>query len=115
VNRLRAASVDQAQPPAEQPLPLPRASSASRKTVADFRKLHDKDFIIPDRIRARLSEMPDDWEYEAEFSRLAQVSLADLGLYREQFEAHIVILRRDSKRVWAKTPKIAEQLRAMVR
>lgn len=83
---------------------------APARSVIDFRKLYDKDIIVPQKIRAAFKIMPD-WLYETEFVREAGLTLADLAAYRDMFVDHIVTLKRDSRRVWARTPAIAEQLK----
>lgn len=86
------------------------------RSLDDFRSSHDKDFIVPRRIREALKALgPSNWEYEAQFARLAGVGLADLATYREQFEEHVVAVQREGKRAWAGSPALAVKMRAMVR
>ena len=83
-----------------------------RKTLADFRAEHDKDFIIPRRIKEGLKLIG--WEYETAFAKICGVSMADISTYREQFLDHVVPIRRDGKRAWAGTPSMATEMRKMV-
>lgn len=83
------------------------------KTLAEFRAVHDKAFIIPQRIKEGLAKLGDGWEYEATFAKMAGVSLLDLGHFRSMFEAHVIMVER-TKRVWAGTPTLAEKMKAMV-
>ena len=91
------------------------AAKPAGKTLDDFRRLHDKSYIIPKKIQDFLKEMPDLWEYESEICKKAGVAPADLAPYRDQFEPHIVFLRRENKRAWGKTPAIAASMREMQR
>ena len=85
------------------------------KSLSDFRAEHDKDYIVPARIKSALKQLGDGWEYEFEFSRLAGVSSPDLATYREQFADYWVPVSRAGKRVWTGSKAVAEQMRAMVR
>lgn len=84
------------------------------RSLAEFRAQHDKDFIIPARIKEGLKQLGDSWAYEMEFVKLAGVSLGDLGNYREQFAEHVVVVRRDGKRAWAGTTASAAKMREML-
>jgi len=95
----------------------PGASKAphAKKTLADFRKEYDKDYIVPEKIKQALKNLgTDGWEYESVFSKQAGVSMADLSSYREGFSDFVVVLRRESKRIWAGSKKLAAQLREMI-
>lgn len=83
------------------------------RSLADFRAAHDKNFIVPAKIKAALKALGDGWEYEAQFIRLAGVSQSDMGNFREQFSEYIVIVDR-TKRVWAGSKATAARLRDMV-
>ena len=84
------------------------------KSLADFQQTYDKDTIIPACIREAIAALDGGWVYESEFVRMANVSFADLSVYRDAFAEHIVFIKRDSKRVWAATPELAEQMRRML-
>jgi hypothetical protein len=97
--------------------PVARAAAAPNKagkSIADFRATYDKDFIIPQRIRAGIKALGAAWEYEVAFAKMAGVSLNDLGNYREQFADYVVTLKRDGKRAWAGTASMAKAMRGMV-
>lgn len=85
------------------------------KGLSDFRAQHDKDFIVPKKIKTALDALGSGWEYELEFSRLAGVSATDLNLYREQFADYWLVIGRSGKRAWAGSKSTAESMRAMVR
>ena len=83
-------------------------------SLSEFQAQHDKDFIVPARIKEGLKQLGDGWAYEMEFVKLAGVSLGDLGNYREQFVEYVVVVRRDGKRAWAGTLAIAAKMREMI-
>lgn len=88
------------------------------KTLADFRAVHDKNFVIPQKITKALEELGDSWEYELEFQKRAQLSVTDFAKFRDQFAEFWVDLPTDrtsrGKRVWAGTKTMATKLREMV-
>jgi len=86
------------------------------KTLEDFRATHDKSFVVPNKIKAGLEKLgPNNWEYELEFSKLAEVGLPDLGTFRDQFEDFWFVLPgRNPKRVWAGSKALATKMREMV-
>lgn len=88
----------------------------AKKSLADFRAVHDKSVIVPGKIKAALDAMakdgPDNWEYEADFLRRAGVANSDVGGYREQFKDHVVqVGGKQPKRVWVATVKAAAKFR----
>lgn len=56
-----------------------------KKTLADLHAIHDRNVVIPNRIRAGLELMTDDWMYEQDFVTLAKVSNTDISRFRDQF------------------------------
>ena len=90
-------------------------ATRSGRSLQDFRESHDKDFIIPKRIREALRALNGGWDYETTFAKNAGVSLTDLANYRDAFAEHVVVVRRDSKRAWAGTAAAAAKMREMVR
>lgn len=93
--------------------------ASKAKSLNDFRAAHDKNVIVPDKIRkalaAMLKEGPENYEYEAEFIRRAGVSQTDMGTFRAQFEDYIVNVatERAPKRVWFADPKVAKKARGV--
>ena len=92
-----------------------------KKTLNDFRNLYDKDTIVPSKIKEALNKLKatskdeeDGWEYEVQFAKDAGVSISDIGNYREMFSEYVVFIKRENKRVWAATPKLASTITAMV-
>jgi hypothetical protein len=84
------------------------------RSLSEFRASYDKSFIVPRKISAALKILgPSGWEYEVQFARIADVSLADLGNFRDQFSDHVVSLR-ESRRAWAGSKKTAKEMRAML-
>jgi len=90
----------------------PKEKKAGR-SLQEFRSLYDKDYIIPTKIKAALREIAGSWEYEVNFAKIAGLSLADLGSYRDQFADYVVTLR-ESRRVWAGTAAMAKTLKGML-
>lgn len=84
------------------------------KSIEDFRKAHDKSFIVPAKIKDGLAQLGESWEYEAEFIRRCSLCQTDMAAYRERFEDHFIIIGgKNPKRIWAGTKKLADQLREM--
>ncbi len=85
------------------------------KSLDDFRNTFDKATIIPAKIKKALEKMgPNNWMYESEFAKLAEVNLHDLGNFREEFAAYVVTIGRDSKRAWGGSPATAQKMREML-
>lgn len=89
------------------------------KTIADFRAAHDVNVIVPNKIRGALASMlkegPEHWEYEADFVKRAGISQTQIGLFREQFNDHVVeapgTSGRNGRRAWFADTKAAKKLR----
>lgn len=91
--------------------------AAAVKTLADFRSVHDKSYVVPTKIRAALELLgKEGWEYEPEFIKMTGVSVVDFARFREEFADHYVTVggSKSSKRVWAGTKALAEKMRSMV-
>lgn len=94
------------------PAPLEATRKAGR-SLAEFRQSFDKDLIVPEKIRAALAELGSDgWEYEQGFAKLAQLTLNDLGNYRERFIDHVVTIRE--RRAWAGSKALAAKMRSIL-
>lgn len=94
-----------------------QAAKQAARSIADFRAAHDTSYIVPTKIKAALAAMDGGWLYEGEFVKLAGISLTQLGLFREQFEEHLVVLKgttHGGRRAWASTKAVAKQMREMV-
>jgi hypothetical protein len=90
------------------------APKVGRK-LADFRATFDKAFIVPQKIKAALAALGKAaWEYEVDFAKLAGVSLADLGRFRDQFADYVVTVNRESRRAWAGSTATARAMREML-
>ena len=97
--------------------PQPTSTKAPGRGLDEFKSTFDKSFIIPNKIRAALTKLGNGWEYDANFAKLAELSIADLSAYRSQFAEFQVELKQGNergKRVWAGTKATAERMRAMV-
>lgn len=90
---------------------------ASGKSLEEFRSAHDKNYIVPKKIKDALTKLNESWEYEIDFIKLAGVSLTDLATFREQFDEHIVAVKVSGashrKNVWAGTVAFATKLREL--
>lgn len=84
------------------------------RSLSEFRKTYDKNLIIPGKIKEALSKIKNAWLYENEFVKLAGISFTDLGNFRDMFADHVVSLNRSSKRVWAGSISLANQLKEIV-
>ena len=91
------------------------AEKRTGKSLADFRAAHDKDYIVPRKIKAALTALGSGWDYEVDFLRLAAVSTTDLAMYRDQFADYWVVVDRSGKRVWTGSKSVAEEMRGMIR
>lgn len=84
------------------------------KSIEDFRKSHDRNYIVPEKIRTGIEQIGDGWLYEAEFLKLSGISTTDLAMFRDQFEDYWVIADKSSKkRVWCGSKEFASELRGM--
>ena len=86
------------------------------KTLADFRAAHDKNVIVPAKIKKALADMeaehPENWSYESDFMKRAGISQTDLGAFRDQFAEHIVeTTGKNTKLVWFASAKVAAKVR----
>lgn len=95
-----------------------KSSKAAARNLADFRQAHDPDVIVPTRLRTTLAEMlkedPENWMYEGDLLKRANVSTTNINAYREQFSGHVVEIRgRNAKRAWFADPKVAAKVRGI--
>jgi len=88
-----------------------------RKTLDDLRAAHDPAVKIPAAVRKAFAAMirdGDDWEYEIDFARRADMAGNQLPEARPAFAAHIVIVAgahsKVPRRVWFADAKIAAKL-----
>jgi hypothetical protein len=81
------------------------------KSFDDFRKSHDKNFIIPEALKAGIAALtPTGWEYEGAFWKSLPVSTTDGAKFREQFNDFIVTVDR-TKRIWCGSKALATKMR----
>ena len=84
------------------------------KTLADFKSAHNRDTIVPQKIKQALTMLGrGGWEYELAFSKMAIIHLSDLGNFRDQFADYIVELK-GGRRAWAGSVALAKQMRSML-
>lgn len=91
-------------------------SKTQKKTLDQFRALHDKDLIVPTKIKEGLAKLgPDGWEYEADFMKLCGLCNTDFARYRDSFaEFFLSTTGKNQKRVWAGSRALASKMRQMV-
>jgi len=83
-----------------------------KPTLADFRSEHDKDVVIPNKIRDALKKIEGTWLYEMQFIRLASISVGEMGTYRNEFDDYFVTISgKNPKRAWFGLKKDAEEAR----
>jgi hypothetical protein len=92
--------------------PRPAQGDGGR-SLSDFRAAYDKAFIVPRKVKEALKRLGGGWEYEVNFAKMAQVSLSDLGMFRDEFAEHVVELH-GGRRAWAGTAGMARQMRDML-
>lgn len=89
------------------------------KTFASFREAHDKNFIVPQKIRQGLTALgKDGWEYETDFIRACGLRITDFQAFSGEFEDFIVNLPASNssraRRVWAGSKALAAKMREML-
>jgi hypothetical protein len=92
-------------------------ATKTTKKLADFRAVHDKNFVVPERIKAGLARLgKDGWEYEASFIRLCETNVVDFSRFRDQFNEYCVVFKENGKerRVWAGSKAAADKMREMI-
>jgi hypothetical protein len=88
--------------------------TASKKTIADLRAIHDKSVVIPNRIKGALAALKasgDAWTYETDFIRMAKPPLSsiDISRFRDQFSEYWADMpavdgKKTARKVWFTTP-----------
>lgn len=98
------------------------ATKLTGKTLADLRAVHDKSVVIPNRIRAAITKMaldgPENWLYEVDFMKLANVGVIDMRDFREAFKDFWAEMpatngKSTARRVWFATKKAADAWKAI--
>lgn len=92
-------------------------TKATGKSLADFRAVHDKSFVVPNKIKAGLEKLGNDgWEYEADFIKLCGLNINDFGRFRDQFGDNIVAFKQDGRdrRIIAGSKALAAKMREML-
>lgn len=89
------------------------------KTIADLRNAHDKKVVNPRRVEAALAAMlrdgKENYEYEAEFLKLASLAQKDITDVRKVFAKHVVVAtglnsKKASRNVWFADAKVAAKV-----
>lgn len=83
------------------------------RSLAEFKQAYDKNTIIPQKIKAALKELGSAWEYESEFIKRAGINYTDINAFRDMFADHVVVIKRESKKIWCGTASFANQLKEL--
>jgi len=84
------------------------------RNLTEFKQTYDKDTVVPKKINLALKTLgPKNWEYETEFAKIAGVSMADMGTYRQQF-MDLVVTLREGRKVWAGSKSLADEMRSLL-
>jgi hypothetical protein len=93
----------------------------AKKTLADLRAIHDRNVVVPNKIKAALAKMVesgDEFAYEKDFMQLCQppMSQIDISQYRDNFSDFWATLpslsgKSTPRRVWFATKKLADAWR----
>jgi hypothetical protein len=86
------------------------------KTLADLRAVHDKNVVVPTRIKnalAKMIELGTEWEYEGDFVKMTGLSVTDFSRFRDQFTDFWAELpstngKSSARRAWFATKKLAD-------
>jgi hypothetical protein len=92
-------------------------TAVKAKSLADFKAAHDKNFIVPNKIKAAFEKLGSGgWEYEQDFARLATVSMTDITKFREQFNDQVVLIKENGRerRAWVGSKSTADKMREML-
>lgn len=89
------------------------------KNLADAKSLHDPDTVIKRKIEARFTAMlkigPEEWDYEADFIKAADISQKNASDYRKHYEGHVALTPRiggsREKTIWFADQKVAKKFR----
>jgi hypothetical protein len=95
--------------------------ASAKKTLADLRARHDRNVVVPNRIRQALEALKksgDHYAYEADFQKLVKPPIAqmDIAKFREQFADYWVDLPvipgatgGNYRRAWFATPALKKE------
>lgn len=94
------------------------SKTAPKKTLNDLRALHDRDVLVPNRIRAAIAALAasgNEWAYEIDFLKLTSppIGSQDISKYRDQFTDFWASMpatngRAQIRRVWFVSKKLAD-------
>lgn len=108
-----------------------RAGISTSKGLDEFRKKHDRNYIVPTRIKAALEEMvvehekkepgkgEEAWEYDGEFVARTGLRASDVSAFKTDFAEHLVVQETGSREsrarvIWCGRAKTAKKLRAIL-
>lgn len=92
----------------------PVVTKSIGRSMSEFKQTYDKDTVIPKKIKEALRILGAlNWEYETEFAKVAGVSMADMGTYRQHF-MDLVVTLREGRKVWAGSKRLADEMRSLL-
>lgn len=92
--------------------PFPVKEAAKGRSLSEFREAHDKNTIVPAKIRKGLAKLgKSSWEYEADFVKRCGLSQTDVARFRDQFAEYWFDLTTPRKRIWAGSSAFADELK----
>jgi hypothetical protein len=88
------------------------------RTAQDFVAAYDKKDAVSNKMRAGLKALgADRWCYEGEFTRIAGISVTQLGANRDKFSKFFIYVKNASgkpRRIWCGSVALAERLKSAV-
>lgn len=87
--------------------------AAKVKTLDDFKNTHDKNTIIPNRIKSGIAALGvNGWEYYGDFLKANKISVTDGSKFVETFKDFVVEVEK--KRIICGSKKLASKMKEMV-
>ncbi len=95
---------------------MSKPKDPKKLTLTDINSRFNPNVIVPNKIRAALREIGNAAVTEDVLRSMAGIGSNQLSQYADQFEEYHVIAREGgrSKRLWAGTPKFAQEAREML-
>jgi transcriptional regulator with XRE-family HTH domain len=95
------------------PATVSHLGQGGARSINDFRNTYDLNTIVPKKIAVGFKQLGAGWLYESEFAKSAGLTMKDLGMFRDNYADHIVVVG-DSRRIWVGRKQTAEEMRKMI-
>jgi hypothetical protein len=87
--------------------------ASAKKTLSDLRARHDRNVVVPNKIKAAIAAMTDEWMYESDFISANRFSPPELAKFRDQFSDFWADLpttngKSTARRAWFASKKLAD-------